>query len=154
MGVTMSRGMPRGHVTYGVGVTMSRDIPRGHVQIRKKILFYYSNVPLFFVSVFICKPRPAATRPANFGRAQPGVHTPYGCAMDLKESGTSSQHLPLSLSQYQDTGPVIIQTQPHLHSITAEVGRILPTSTHSLTQRHQSNAQSWIQCGTSSPTEQ
>ena len=33
--------------------------------------------------------------------------------MDLKESGASSRHLPLPLSQYQDTGPVIIQTHPH-----------------------------------------
>ena len=47
MGVTMSRGMPRGHVTYGVGVTMSRDITRGHVQIRTFFLFY-SNIPFFF----------------------------------------------------------------------------------------------------------
>ena len=48
MGVTMSRGMPRGHVTYGVGVTMSRDITRGHVQIRTFFFFFDSNIPFFF----------------------------------------------------------------------------------------------------------
>ena len=52
MGVTMSRGMPRGHVTYQVGVTMSRDITRGHVQIRTFFLFFYSNIPPFFLCFY------------------------------------------------------------------------------------------------------
>ena len=42
-----------------------------------------------------------------------GLTPADGRAVDLKESGASPQHLPLSLSQYQDTGPAIIQTHPH-----------------------------------------
>ena len=64
----------------------------------------------FLFSVFIYKPRPACKLGLANGRAQ---HTPYGCATNLKESGASSRHLPHSLSQYQDTSPVIIQTHPH-----------------------------------------
>ena len=43
----MSRGMPRGHVAYGMGVTMSRDIPRWP-RPHKEFFFFYSNIPFFF----------------------------------------------------------------------------------------------------------
>ena len=53
------------------------------------------------------------SRRANLASQAAGRHTHPGCAVDLKESGAPSRHPPLSLSQYQDTGPAIIQTHPH-----------------------------------------
>ena len=72
-----------------------------------------TSVPTF---MFICVYLQADYKPTNLAARSRASHTPYGCAMDLKESGASSRHLPHSLSQYQDTGPVIIQTHPHRNS--------------------------------------
>ena len=68
---------------------------------------------LFSFCVYLQAEAGGYSRRANLASQTAGRHTHPGCAVDLGESGASSRHLPLSLSQYQDTGPAIIQTHPH-----------------------------------------
>ena len=83
---------------------------------RELVRSHHGDLPVrgtLFICVYLQPEAGGYSRRANLASQAAGRHTHPGCAVDLKESGAPSQHLPLSLSQYQDTGPAIIQTHPH-----------------------------------------
>ena len=83
--------------------TTWRDVTRTYTSLLRwlRICCNHAMVSLNYL-LCICVYLQADYKPTNLAARNRASHTPYRCAMDLKESGASSRHLPHSLSQYQD----------------------------------------------------
>ena len=98
--------------------TLRRAWPCGKARLLTVCFFFVykqlrqSHAYFWFICVYLQAEAGGYSRRVNLASQAAGRHTDPGCAVDLKESGASSRHLPHSLSQYQDTSPVIIQTHP------------------------------------------